>query len=76
MTGYAGSKAVGTEGKVCYHNSAGDSDYGELGFSEAVRLLIPSDKISAFAKPYFDLFVNGERADPQVYSNHGHPRRV
>ena len=72
VAGYAGSKAVGRDGKVCYHNSAGDSDYGQLGYSEAVGLHIPSDKISEFAKPYFDLLVDGERADPQVASAAAH----
>jgi hypothetical protein len=74
VAGYAGSKAVGRDGKVCYHNAAGDSDYGQLGYSEAVGLRIPADKISAFAKPYFDLLVDGERADPQVLSHPPHAR--
>ncbi len=66
IAGYAGSDKVGTDGKVCYHNPEGDSDYAELGHSEVVRVRIPSDKIGAFAKPYFDLLVEGERSDSQV----------
>ena len=64
--GYAGSTARGKDGKVCYHNTERDSDYGELGHSEAVQLILPSDRVGDFAEPFFELFINGERADPQV----------
>jgi len=65
LTGYAGGTEVGRDGKVCYHNMFGDSDYGSLGHSEAVELSLPPSKFAQFAQVYMNLFINGERADPQ-----------
>jgi hypothetical protein len=65
LAGYAGGKKVGKDGTVCYHNFLGQSDYGKLGHSEVVALTIPDQKLESIARAYFDLFVNGERADPQ-----------
>eukprot|EP00960_Hanusia_phi_P055976 763116-Hanusia_phi.AAC.7 len=66
LTGYAGGTEVGRDGKVCYHNMFGDSDYGSLGHSEAVELSIPPSKFGQVAQVYMNLFINGERADPQA----------
>ena len=68
LTGYAGGLKTGPGGKVCYHNDIMDSDYGVLGHSEAVGVSIPNISFPVFAKEFFDLFVAGERADPQVKS--------
>jgi hypothetical protein len=65
LAGYAGGKKVGKDGTVCYHNFLGQSDYGKLGHSEVVALTIPDQKLESIARAYFDLFVNGERVDPQ-----------
>eukprot|EP00961_Rhodomonas_salina_P117977 1587877-Rhodomonas_salina.1 len=65
LTGYAGGSKTGPGGKVCYHNAAQDSDYGTMGHSEAVSVRIPPGRFPEFAKEFFDLFVEGERADPQ-----------
>lgn len=56
LTGYAGGKAVGSEGRVCYHNLRGVADYGKLGHGEVVGLQLPQDKIVEFSRVYFSLF--------------------
>jgi len=56
LTGYAGGKAVGSEGRVCYHNLRGIADYGKLGHGEVVGLRLPQNKIVEFSKVYFGLF--------------------
>mmetsp|Transcript_28860 Transcript_28860/g.42748 ORF Transcript_28860/g.42748 Transcript_28860/m.42748 type:complete len:290 (+) Transcript_28860:42-911(+) len=65
FTGYAGGKSSDSEGRVCYHNLAGVADYGKLGHGEVVGMTIPEASIGDFSLEYFNLFTNGERADPQ-----------
>jgi len=63
--GYAGGK-LGRgkkDGKVCYHNGAGASDYGKLGHGEVVSLKIPTSKFQEFAVEYCKLFKDGMRPD-------------
>lgn len=54
--GYAGGKATGSQGRVCYHNLQGIADYGKLGHGEVVGLQLPTDRIVDFSKIYFSLF--------------------
>lgn len=61
--GYAGGKSGIKNGKVCYHNFAGVSDYGKLGHAEVVSMKIPSSKFQEFAVEYCKLFRNGMRPD-------------
>lgn len=56
VTGYAGGRAAGSAGRVCYHNFQRVADYGELGHGEVVGLQLPTDKIVEFAAVYFSLF--------------------
>lgn len=56
LTGYAGGNALGSEGRVCYHNLRGIADYGKLGHGEVVGLKLPPNKIVDFSKVYFSLF--------------------
>lgn len=65
-TGYAGGKAAGSEGRVCYHNMRSIADYGKLGHGEVVGMDLPTDKIVEFAALYFSLFnpKTGDRVDP------------
>jgi peptide methionine sulfoxide reductase MsrA len=63
-TGYAGGKAGALDGKVCYHNGKGISDYGKLGHAEVVHLRIPPSSYTDFAIEYTKLFDrNGYRPD-------------
>lgn len=62
--GYAGARARGKDGRVCYHNAALAPDYGSLGHAEAVRLEIPPSSFPAFARAYLALFdEDGNRPD-------------
>ena len=54
--GYAGGKAGALDGKVCYHNAKGISDYGKLGHAEVVGLQIPANRFEDFAIEYCKLF--------------------
>jgi len=67
VAGYAGGKRVGASGKVCYHNAARDSDYGELGHAEVVAVQVPTQQVLAFASRALDDLwdARGRRADPQ-----------
>lgn len=38
--GYAGAKSVGSDGKLCYHNIRGTSDYGKAGAGEVGPVLL------------------------------------
>jgi len=62
---YAGSKLVGNGGLVCYHNAQGISDYGSLGYAEAVDLTIPDSSFPAFATKFWEVCPQGLRRDPQ-----------
>jgi len=67
LAGYAGGKAVGDKGRVCYHNMAMAPDYGSMGHTEVVNVKLPEGKVADFAKEYFDA-ADGYRfgrADPQ-----------
>lgn len=66
-TGYAGGKATGNGGKVCYHNMLSDSDYGRLGHGEVVGLTLPQDQLVPFTEFYFSLYNQRtkDRVDPQ-----------
>lgn len=67
VAGYAGGTKVGDKSRVCYHNMAGAPDYGKMGHTEVVNVTIPEDKVSAFARDFFD-DANGYpfgRRDPQ-----------
>ena len=62
--GYAGGKlGRGEDGKVCYHNGRGASDYGKLGHGEVVSVKIPASRFKEFAVEYCKLFHNGMRPD-------------
>ena len=61
--GYAGGKAGAVDGKVCYHNAGGISDYGKLGHAEVVSLKLPPSKFEDFAVEYCKLFTDGLRPD-------------
>jgi len=66
VSGYAGGKNVGSQGRVCYHNFQNVADYGSLGHAEVVQLEVPVSSLPAFSKKYFDLFgERGYRHDPQ-----------
>ena len=67
VAGYAGGTRVGANGKVCYHNSARDSDYGDLGHAEVVAVQVPARQVLAFASRALDDLwdARGRRADPQ-----------
>lgn len=54
--GYAGGNAGAKNGKVCYHNAGGVSDYGSLGHAEVVKLNIPSSAFPQFVAEYCNLF--------------------
>jgi hypothetical protein len=56
LTGYAGGKRTGDQGRVCYHNLLRVADYGSLGHGEVVGMSIPQDKLLDFTKYYFTLF--------------------
>ena len=43
-------------GKVCYHNAKGESDYGKLGHAEVVAMKIPTSKFEDFVTEYCKLF--------------------
>lgn len=64
-TAYAGSKQVGPDGLVCYHNSQGVADYGQLGYSEVVSLSIPEDRFDSFAQKFWQACPGGRRRDVQ-----------
>lgn len=64
FVGYAGGKAGAKDGKVCYHNAVGVSDYGSLGHAEVVCLRVPPSKFGPIAEEYCKLFSStGERPD-------------
>ena len=49
---------------VCYHNSIGKAEYDSLGYTEAVGMSVPKDKVEAFASEYFSLYgSDSERPD-------------
>mmetsp|Transcript_15108 Transcript_15108/g.34396 ORF Transcript_15108/g.34396 Transcript_15108/m.34396 type:complete len:196 (+) Transcript_15108:27-614(+) len=54
--GYAGGKAAGKGGKVCYHNFQSIADYGKLGHGEVVGMTLPAEQITKFTDVYFSLF--------------------
>jgi hypothetical protein len=56
LTGYAGGNAVGSDGRVCYHNLRSVADYGKLGHGEVVSMRLPKDRIVEFSAVYFSLF--------------------
>ena len=64
--GYAGSKKVGPNGLVCYHNTGPDADkddYGVLGMGEAVAVTIDAGKeeqqFQELIKNFFSAYTNG-----------------
>jgi len=61
--GYAGGTKTDDEGRVCYHNPDNVAYYGDLGHGEVVSVTIPDSFANDFFTVYFDLFVNGDRAD-------------
>eukprot|EP00401_Gymnodinium_catenatum_P008579 CAMPEP_0117542286 /NCGR_PEP_ID=MMETSP0784-20121206/44466_1 /TAXON_ID=39447 /ORGANISM="" /LENGTH=293 /DNA_ID=CAMNT_0005339027 /DNA_START=58 /DNA_END=939 /DNA_ORIENTATION=- len=67
LSGYAGGIDAGSDNRVCYHNSKGAPDYGRLGHTEVVKVVVPESKITDFAKEYFDAAARYPmgRADPQ-----------
>mmetsp|Transcript_28290 Transcript_28290/g.77661 ORF Transcript_28290/g.77661 Transcript_28290/m.77661 type:complete len:292 (-) Transcript_28290:466-1341(-) len=64
--GYAGGKAAGKGGKVCYHNFQSIADYGKLGHGEVVGMTLPAEQITKFTDVYFSLFNprTKDRVDP------------
>ena len=54
--GYAGGKASGSEGRVCYHNFQRVADYGSLGHGEVVGMTLPKDQLIPFTNLYFSLY--------------------
>ncbi|CAM9946760.1 unnamed protein product, partial [Discosporangium mesarthrocarpum] len=71
--GYAGAKSV-PEGKLCYHNMRGVSDYGKFGAAEVVRLQIPASKVPDFAEAYFKLFVRYDTGAGRVFLDRNDPQ--
>ncbi|CAM9297806.1 unnamed protein product [Laminaria digitata] len=66
--GYGGARAsVGKEGKLCYHNMRGISDYGKAGAGEVVSVMIPPSKLPEFSKAYFDMFVRYDNGAGRVF---------
>mmetsp|Transcript_13376 Transcript_13376/g.35933 ORF Transcript_13376/g.35933 Transcript_13376/m.35933 type:complete len:385 (+) Transcript_13376:45-1199(+) len=64
LVGYAGGRGGARDGKVCYHNALGISEYSSLGHAEVVRMRVPSSKFGLFAEEYFKLFdKDGNRPD-------------
>lgn len=64
-TAYAGG-TLGTQGGlVCYHNSMGKADYGQLGHSEVVSMNVPVSAFGSFAKKFWELCPKGVRRDVQ-----------
>jgi peptide methionine sulfoxide reductase MsrA len=64
-TAYAGGTQVGPEGAVCYHNFADVADYGDLGHTEVVSLVVPETSVGAVAEKFWEICPRGTRADPQ-----------
>ncbi|KAL7556353.1 hypothetical protein ACA910_006281 [Epithemia clementina (nom. ined.)] len=64
--GYAGGKATGEAGRVCYHNMLSVADYGRLGHGEVVGMTIPKGQVAPFTEIYFSLFNprTKDRVDP------------
>lgn len=73
VVGYAGGKAVGPDGKVCYYYDNPVNLYERLGHAEVVKVDLTADDkrkaFRAFADRYFALFkktpVGMMRLDPQ-----------
>lgn len=66
FAGYAGGKAAGQDGRVCYHNFFGVADYGSLGYAEVVSLALPDALMPEVAKLYLDeICPGGVREDLQ-----------
>jgi peptide methionine sulfoxide reductase MsrA len=68
--GYAGGKALGDQGKVCYHNAGQIADYGNLGHAEIVRVQIPARVFPEFAVEYCNLF-SKEGYRPDQFGDRG-----
>jgi hypothetical protein len=64
-TAYAGGTRLGPEGALCYHNFADVADYGALGHTEVVSLMVPETSVGAVAAKFWELCPEGTRADPQ-----------
>jgi len=67
--GYAGSKKVGPNGRVCYHNDESQADdYDVLGHGEAVQVMLDEGKealqFQAMLKSFFSAYTQGYRPDP------------
>eukprot|EP00928_Gymnodinium_smaydae_P033836 TRINITY_DN24127_c0_g1_i1.p1 TRINITY_DN24127_c0_g1~~TRINITY_DN24127_c0_g1_i1.p1 ORF type:complete len:230 (-),score=27.68 TRINITY_DN24127_c0_g1_i1:143-832(-) len=60
---YAGSRAVSSNGLVCYHNSAGISDYANMGYAEAVSVSVPEEHFDAFVNQFWEICPHGNRKD-------------
>lgn len=67
FTGYGGGKSVGDDGRVCYHNSQGVADYGQLGHAEVVSIALPHAAAARkIAKVFFGHICRGGwRSDVQ-----------
>lgn len=63
-TAYAGGTHT-QGGLVCYHNSMGKADYGQLGHSEVVSMNVPVSAFGSFAKKFWELCPKGVRRDIQ-----------
>eukprot|EP01035_Chromulina_nebulosa_P017363 gene17363-22911_t len=80
IVGYAGG--LDKSDPVCYHNLQSIGDYGRKGYSEAVELNLPADKIVDFTKKYISLFGSDlERPDkgdrgPEYRSVLGIPKGI
>jgi len=68
--GYAGGKALGPDGKVCYHNAGQVADYGRLGHAEVVNMKIPASKYPDFVLEYCKLF-SDEGYRPDQFGDRG-----
>ncbi|CAM9436938.1 unnamed protein product [Choristocarpus tenellus] len=71
--GYAGARNV-PDGKLCYHNMRGVSDYGKLGAAEVVRLQIPTSKLPEFVQAYFKLFKRYDNGAGRVFLDRNDPQ--
>lgn len=65
--GYAGAKTNPSDGKLCYHNMRGVSDYGKAGAGEVVSVKIPASKMPEFAQAYFNMFVRYDNGAGRVF---------
>eukprot|EP00930_Biecheleria_cincta_P030040 TRINITY_DN20848_c0_g2_i1.p1 TRINITY_DN20848_c0_g2~~TRINITY_DN20848_c0_g2_i1.p1 ORF type:complete len:317 (+),score=50.91 TRINITY_DN20848_c0_g2_i1:41-952(+) len=67
LAGYAGGTSAGAKGEVCYHNNRNAPDYGDMGHTEVVNVVIPEEKLGDLSKVLLDYAAKSTfgRHDPQ-----------